>query len=82
VLAGAAKIVLLGYDGQPGAGGKMHWFGDHPVRTPPSWLELYRKMLRKAAPKIAALGVDVVNCSPGTAIDAFRLGELASELNT
>lgn len=76
VLAGASRVVLLGYDGKPGPGGRMHWFGDHPVKTPPSWLPLYCRQLRVAAPMIAALGVEVVNCSPGSAIDAFARGDL------
>lgn len=80
ILAGAARVLLLGYDGKPGAGGQMHWFGDHPVKTPPSWLPLFCRKLREAAPLIAQAGVEVVNCSPGSAIDAFRRGGLQTEM--
>ena len=80
VLAGAARIALLGMDMKPAPDGRMHWFGDHPVRTPAREFDVCVPYFRDAAKALAALGVDVVNCSPDSAIDAFRKASLESVL--
>lgn len=71
VLAGAKKIILLGFDGQPSAAGRDHFHGGHPRPTPPAAYPLYRQAMSAAENALLDLGVEVVNCSPGTAIDAF-----------
>jgi hypothetical protein len=71
ILAGATKIILLGFDGKVGADGKTHWFGDHPQPTPVAAYALYRQAMSAAERDIEAAGVEVVNCSPGSAIDSF-----------
>jgi hypothetical protein len=69
---GARRIVLLGYDcGVPGS--KRHFFGNHPpalsnVSPYPTWRAAYQTM----RPEMDALGIDVINCSRSTAINAFR----------
>lgn len=70
-LAGAARIVLLGFDAKPGAHGKKHWFGDHPDRTEAPYDTMITGF-RKAAPLLKERGVEVLNASPGSAIDCFR----------
>lgn len=75
---GVARIVLLGVDMKPAADGRTHWHGGHPLRTDPS---VYRRtMLPKwqtlVAP-LAARGIEVVNCSPDSALDAFPRRPLA-----
>lgn len=78
VLAGASKIALLGYDARPGPGGRNHWFGDHPDRSSAPYDEM-RKRFRTMVVPLASLGVEVLNCTPGSAIDCFprvRLAEL------
>jgi hypothetical protein len=74
VLAGARRIVLLGYDGRFGADGRGHWFGEHPqpYATRQQELEMYVKNFRGLPQPLADAGVEVLNASPGTAIDAFR----------
>lgn len=71
ILAGASKIILLGYDAQK-VDEKNHWFGDHPkVSTP----QVYEEMLRaySAGEKdIRATGVRVINCSLQSAINTFE----------
>lgn len=74
VLMGAKKIILLGYDMKPGAGGKMHWFGEHPEtsglcteRDFGPWVEFYDQ----AAGQLADRGIQVLNCSPDSAINCF-----------
>lgn len=71
VLAGAKTIILLGFDGKPAQDGKTHWFGDHPKLESSAVYALYRQAMSMAENELAAAGVSVVNCSPGSAIDAF-----------
>jgi len=63
---GATGILLIGFDmcGDPN---KPHWHGRHapPMNNP---IEVnfknWRKYLADAKPKLEALGIDMVNCSP------------------
>lgn len=71
VLAGAKRIILLGFDGQPAANGASHFSGGHSRPTPPAAYPLYRQAMSAAENALVALGVEVLNCSPGSAIDSF-----------
>lgn len=73
---GARKIVVCGIDMQ-GA----HFFGLHsrPLRNTGNFTS-YIERFRDLAPPLAARGIDVVNVSPRSALDAFRRGDLATEL--
>lgn len=80
-LAGAATIVLLGYDARdPRPGEEWHWFGEHPRRSPSSVFRSYRQAFSRAASAIAAAGIRVVNATPGSAIDAFERASLETVL--
>jgi hypothetical protein len=82
VLAGAKTIILLGYDArEPEAGNASHWFGNHPRIEPQSVFALYRQACKAGAASIKAAGVRVINCSPGSAIDAFEKMELQNALS-
>lgn len=75
-LAGARRFILLGVDCHGG-----HWHGDHPKPLSNSlphrqWKEKFAGL----AADLTAEGVVTVNCSPGTALRAFRLGTLNAEL--
>lgn len=81
MLWGAKKILLLGFDMKRGEDGRDHWFGQHPphlVQTQlyGAWID----SLTKAAPDASERGVDIVNVTPGSALDCFRRGELLQEL--
>lgn len=79
-LLGAARIVLLGFDMKRGADGRAHWFGDHPVQTQDY---IYSAMLQnfpKLARRLKELGIEVINCTPDSALDAFPRNELARVL--
>lgn len=71
---GAARIILLGYDAKPSADGRRNWFGERPRSY---WLALpaYDQRILQCWPTIvqplAALGVDVLNATPGSALDIF-----------
>lgn len=78
VHAGCKKILLCGFDMKPG-----HWHGPHkpPLReTNPSQYATWIERFRTLAQPLADLGVEVINCTPGSALDAFPHGVLADEL--
>lgn len=80
ILAGASRVLLLGYDMQA-TGGKSHWFGDHPGslnRTSP--YAVFRKAFEDAADQIARLGVEVINCSRETSLMCFPRVALSDAL--
>lgn len=75
-LSGVRKFILLGVDCKGG-----HWHGKHPQsidRGHPygEWKKAFASMARD----FNAEGVEVVNCSPGTALKAFPVGNLEEEL--
>ena len=72
---GASRIVLLGYDLQPGPTGADHFHPPHPDGTHPAY-QAMRGPFSSLVEPLKALGVDIVNCSPHTALSAFRLASL------
>ena len=82
-LLGARSIVLVGFDMQR-TGGREHWFGPHPKKgkfiladgDPAN----FRRCFIEAAPILAREGIDVVNCSPASALDCFRRARLSEIL--
>lgn len=75
---GAKRILLIGYD-MRNIGGLSHWHGDHPNKQRPIWthrIEHFRNML----PDLKEWGIEVINCTPGSALDAFPMSDLAHEL--
>ena len=71
---GAPKIILLGYDCRTGRTGR-HYFGDHPqglvtTRSYMSWLKRFATI----AP--VAYGLEIINCTPGSAMTWFPMGRL------
>ena len=75
VLAGAKRILLLGFDGRPG-----HFHGGHPRPTPNAVYPLYREAMKEAAEPLRKAGVEVLNCTPGSAVDTFPKVVLADAL--
>ena len=77
---GVSRILLLGYD-MRAVGDKTHWFGGHPVKCSPTVFE--RTMLPgfpTLVEPLKALGVEIVNCTPGSAIEAFPKQEITDAL--
>lgn len=71
---GCPQILLCGFDMKPG-----HWHGAHksPLRTTAAetyktWIERFRSLTKP----LSDLGVEVLNCSPGSALDAFPRAEI------
>lgn len=71
VQLGARRVLLLGFDMRRVAN-RSHWHDGHPVVAPET---VYRDLMipsyTNAAPELARLGVEVVNCTPGSALTAF-----------
>lgn len=78
-LAGAKRILLLGYD-MRFQGKRSHSHNGHRHTVPEQaylgWARNFATML----PQLTRRGVQVINCSPGSAIDAFARGDIASVL--
>lgn len=76
VHAGARRILLLGFD-MKASGGRTHWHEGHPW---PGSLERWSREMLPHFPGLAAAlaerGVEVVNCTPGSALDAWPKREL------
>lgn len=79
---GAARVVLLGYDmSMPKGTKREHFFGQHkfPLRGGSPYL-MFRDAFAKMVQPLKDAGVDVVNCSRYTELDAFRKRDLREEL--
>ena len=72
VLTGAKRILLLGFDAREPVGKEPgHWHGEHAVATPIAAYKAYRHAFTAGAAAVKAAGVNVLNCSPVSAIDSF-----------
>lgn len=83
VLLGGRLIVLLGFDMKPGAGGKRHWHGDHPegLSNPDAGnFARWRDAFAEAVPDLVRAGVEVVNCTPGSALACLPFADLEGVL--
>lgn len=71
MLFGAKRVLLLGFDMRD-IDGKAHWFGQHP--QPLVQVQLYDEWIYRltvAAPDAKARGVEIINCTPGSAMECF-----------
>lgn len=75
---GAARIVLLGYDMRCAPDGTPHFFGKHQGMNNPTDAVLagYRRHFKTLVEPLRAIGVEVVNCTPGSSLDAFPMADL------
>jgi hypothetical protein len=76
---GAARILLLGYDLSPAPDGRTHWHGDHPDRQPSPYGAMIEAFPSLVEP-LAALNIEVVNCSRRTALGVFPRAPLEDEI--
>lgn len=79
LLAGAARILLVGFDMRT-VDGRRHWFGDHPAglnnpnaRNFADWIAAF-----EASP--APAGTEIVNCTPGSALRCYPMMDLEAAL--
>jgi hypothetical protein len=78
---GASRIILLGYDCKRGDGPKRleHWHGEHPVPSRSNY-NVFLKYFRTIAEPLKAQGVEVLNCTPDSALDCFPIADLRDVL--
>jgi hypothetical protein len=78
---GAKRIILLGYDMKRGDGPKRleHWHGDHPVPSRSQYPTFIKYFLTIVDP-LKEHGVEVVNCTPGSALECFPMADLRDAL--
>lgn len=79
---GAKRILMCGLDMRP-IGGKEHWHGDHPdgvKKTMP--YETWRSLFNQCAPFIRARGIEVINCTPDSALHCFKKQKLEDALES
>lgn len=68
LLAGASRVLLLGYD-MRFQDGRSHWHKGHPLKCPEDW---YTRVYAKAFDTLkGCCGAEVINCSPGSVLRAF-----------
>ena len=70
ILAGATKVILLGFDAKVGADGRSHLM-PHRRPTPMDAYREYQCAMKRAEKEVKELGVRVRNCSPGSAIETW-----------
>lgn len=76
--AGAARILLLGFDFR---GNHWHGMHPHPLRnTLPELFPAWAHGMRVLAAELQRRGVEVLNCTPHSALDCFARAELAEVL--
>lgn len=78
-LAGAERIVLLGFD-MTHRGSRGNWHDQHRVKTPRRYVEQWIPRFRELAAELKRDGVEVLNASEETALDAFPRRPIAELL--
>jgi hypothetical protein len=73
-LAGAARVLLLGYDMRG-----THWFGEHPRKTVHSHYATFIGRFARLAKKVPR-GFEIINCTPGSALTCFPRMDLEQAL--
>jgi len=79
---GARRILLVGYTLGP-VGGRSHFFGRHPAGLDESRAEHYadfRAAFATIVAPLAQLGIEVLNCTPGSHLDVFPHADLRTAL--
>jgi hypothetical protein len=79
ILAGAAKLLLLGFDGKA-LDGRTHWHGGHPETTPASDYASRARAWTMSQHEIKATGVRIINCSLQSSIGLFEKMSLEQAL--
>lgn len=67
----AKRIILLGYDMGYKASKDSHWHGSHPTAQKPSVYSVMLKEWPTIVEPLKARGIEVINCTPGSALQAF-----------
>ena len=77
----SGRVLLLGYDMQRAAGGKSHFFGDHPAELQKaSPFDLFIAAYETIRLPLRARHIEVINCTPGSAVTTFPAARLEDVL--
>lgn len=69
---GAARIVLLGFDQKPAEDGRAHWHEEHRIPSDPAdYANTMIPEFETLPAPLATLGVEVLNATPGSALECF-----------
>jgi len=79
-LLGVRKIITLGLDGRLGNSGRSHHHEPHPIKLRPDTFEQQIIDFESAAHDLDRLGIEVLNASPGSAIDLWPIVSLREAL--
>jgi hypothetical protein len=77
---GATRILLLGYDMKSDRG-RDHFCGNHPHAHAPIPFDAFRDLFPSIVEPLQAAGVDVVNCTPNSALTCFPTMSLSDALD-
>jgi hypothetical protein len=77
IQAKAARVLLCGYDMTAAAG--AHWFGKHPAGLRNTDPGSYARWIPRFT-ALKGLGSTIVNCTPGSVLQAFPKADLAEAL--
>ena len=80
-LFGCRRILLLGFDMQPGAHGALHWHFNHPA--PLVQKQQFGEWIHKStlfARELKDAECSVINCTPRSALTAFKTATLREAL--
>jgi hypothetical protein len=76
---GVKRIVLLGFDMKDGRNRRRHWFGNHPGKLNARGnFAGWNRAFDKFAKVLHHMNVEVVNCTPDTALRCFRRAQIES----
>ncbi len=79
---GARRVLLLGYDMQA-RDGRQHFFGDHAWRRGhQSPFALFLRTYDTLVDPLRSAGVEVINCTPDTALRCFPIMPLTAALES
>ena len=81
VLLGAKRIVLVGYDMQPGPKGQVHWFGNHPEYTRMDYQD-WRLEFNRMSETAERMNIEILNATVDTALECFKRVTLESLLSS
>lgn len=80
VLLGSKRVLLLGYDMCADATGRKHWHDEHPAALPPNIFAAWLQCFDGLALELARRNIEVLNCTPGSALTLFPQVPLADAL--
>lgn len=78
--AGSRRILTLGLDMKFGADGQSHYDGDHPDGMRSEYETTMLPNFPALADAMKQRGVEVINCSPGSALSVFPMARIEDAL--